>query len=150
MICPGAKRATGDVDFLTREIERRRASLQHIDMFGGRPDKAARLSAILHLIETRSSAVELSVAMVARLLGVTSRYVHLLLRQTGKTFGRHVLEARLQKAAALLLDPLWRERRIGEIALESGFGDLSHFNRAFRRRFGMTPSAMREAAQGRR
>ena len=29
---------------------------------------------------------------------------------------------------------------IGAIAFDSGFSDLSHFNRTFRRRFGMTPS----------
>jgi AraC-like DNA-binding protein len=30
------------------------------------------------------------------------------------------------------------------VAAEAAFTDLSYFNRAFRRRFGATPSAMRE------
>ena len=33
------------------------------------------------------------------------------------------------------------------IALESGFGSKASFNRAFRARFGMTPSAYRAASQ---
>ena len=37
--------------------------------------------------------------------------------------------------------------RIADIALESGFADLSQFNRAFRRRFGDTPSGMRAEAR---
>jgi len=32
---------------------------------------------------------------------------------------------------------------VTDIALEAGFGDLSHFNRSFKRRYLMTPSDMR-------
>jgi len=37
-------------------------------------------------------------------------------------------------------------RPIALIAFDAGFADLSTFNRAFRRRFGMTPSEMRRSA----
>jgi AraC-like DNA-binding protein len=57
-----------------------------------------------------------------------------------------VLERRLEKATELLGDPKWRDRRIADIAAESGFTDLSYFNRAFRRRYGATPSDLRAAA----
>ena len=33
-----------------------------------------------------------------------------------------------------------------DIAFAAGFGDVSHFNRMFRRRFGDTPSDVRAAA----
>jgi AraC-like DNA-binding protein len=33
------------------------------------------------------------------------------------------------------------------VAYEAGFGDLSYFNRTFRRRYGATPSDVREAAR---
>jgi len=39
------------------------------------------------------------------------------------------------------------ERKISTIALDAGFGDLSYFNRAFRRRYGMRPSGLRGAAK---
>jgi AraC-like DNA-binding protein len=48
-------------------------------------------------------------------------------------------ERRLRKAAELARD----ERRISDIAFECGFNDLSYFNRCFRRRFGLTPTAAR-------
>ena len=35
-----------------------------------------------------------------------------------------------------------------DIAFAAGFGDVSHFNRLFRRRFGQTPSGVRAAATG--
>lgn len=38
------------------------------------------------------------------------------------------------------------DRTIAAIALESGFGDVSYFNRTFRRTYGATPSEMREQA----
>jgi AraC-like DNA-binding protein len=78
------------------------------------------------------------------LLGITARYVHLLLEETGARFSHHVLERRLEKAEALLRDPQWQDRLIIEIAAEAGFTDISHFNRAFRRKFLATPSAIRE------
>jgi AraC family transcriptional regulator, positive regulator of tynA and feaB len=53
----------------------------------------------------------------------------------------------LQKAAALLCDPHWNERRIADVAVEAGFVDLSHFSRAFRRRYGFAPSATRQASR---
>jgi len=33
------------------------------------------------------------------------------------------------------------------VAFDAGFGDLSYFNRVFRRRFGATPSDVRAAAR---
>jgi AraC-like DNA-binding protein len=110
---------------------------------GGR---AARRSAIFSAIESRSGNPGLSAAAVAALLGVTPRYIHLLLEETGRSFTHHLLERRLENAVALLRDPSWYARRIGDVALEAGFSDLSHFSRAFRRRYGVTPSDMREAA----
>ena len=46
----------------------------------------------------------------------------------------------------VLRDPRFAERTITAIAYEAGFGDLSYFNRAFRRRYGETPSDVRAAA----
>ena len=108
--------------------------------------RAARLAAILREIERRSCDPGLSALTIAPLLGVTPRYVHLLLEETGKTFTHHVLQQRLERAAALLRDPQQRHRKIIDIAAEAGFNGLSYFNRAFRRHFGATPSDVRNAA----
>jgi AraC-like DNA-binding protein len=51
------------------------------------------------------------------------------------------LELRLRRAAEWLAQP--SERRISDIAFDCGFNDLSYFNRCFRRRFGLTPTAAR-------
>jgi AraC-like DNA-binding protein len=43
----------------------------------------------------------------------------------------------------MLTDPRCSERTVSSIAFDAGFGDLSYFNRAFRRRYGATPSDIR-------
>ena len=109
-------------------------------------NRGARCAAILRAIDGRSSDPNLSAITVAKMLGVTPRYVHLLLEETGKSFTHHVLERRLERAAALLRDPQRRHCKIAAIASEAGFADLSYFNRTFRRHFGATPSDIREFA----
>lgn len=42
-----------------------------------------------------------------------------------------------------LLDSSWAHASISTIALAHGFNDLSHFSRAFRDRFGMSPRGYR-------
>jgi AraC-like DNA-binding protein len=111
----------------------------------GRGARAARRTAILREIARRSSDPDLNAIAIAAKLGVTPRYVHLLLEETGKSFTHHLLEKRLEEAAALLRDPRWRDRRIADVALAAGFTDLSYFSRAFRRRFGATASDVRNS-----
>jgi AraC-like DNA-binding protein len=62
---------------------------------------------------------------------------------TGVTPHQWLLRARLREAARRL--GAGRER-ITDIALESGFEDLSNFVRSFRAEFGMSPRAYRAAA----
>jgi AraC-like DNA-binding protein len=107
-----------------------------------------RLAAILRIIELRSHDPDLSATTAAGLVGITPRYLHLLLKETGRSFTHHLLGRRLERVAALLRDPQWRDRKVADIAAEAGFTDLSYFNRVFRRRFGATPSGMRQAARG--
>ena len=62
---------------------------------------------------------------VAEMLGVTPRYVHLLLEETGKSCTHHVLE-RASKGRPRCADPRWRYRKIADIAAEAGFAELSY------------------------
>lgn len=61
------------------------------------------------------------------------------------TFSEYVLEQRLDRAWRALIDRRLSGRAITDIAFASGFGDLSYFNRTFRRRFADTPSGVRAA-----
>jgi transcriptional regulator GlxA family with amidase domain len=61
------------------------------------------------------------------------------------TFTEFVLRERLALARRILIDPRFAGHTISAIAFESGFGDLSYFNHAFRRHYGATPSDIRAA-----
>jgi AraC-like DNA-binding protein len=107
--------------------------------------QAVRRAAIMHEIETASNDAALDAQVVAGRVGISARYVHVLLEETGRTFSEHLLEKRLSLAAQLLRDPRMSELKIVDIAFQVGFADLSHFNRSFRRRFGATPTDIRGA-----
>jgi AraC-like DNA-binding protein len=104
--------------------------------------RAARLRQVLDAIATRAFRPDFNVEAVATELRVTSRTIQMLLEETGSTFSEHVMEHRLRRAWRLLSDRQC-SMKIAEIAFETGFNDLSHFYRTFRRRFGETPAAVR-------
>ena len=105
--------------------------------------KAARLRAIKTDIARRLADGELTIADVAARQGVTLRYVHKLFEGEGASFSRYVLDRRLEAAYRVLTDQRQDHRSILSIAFNSGFADLSHFNRTFRRRYDATPTDVR-------
>ncbi|MGH7144714.1 MAG: helix-turn-helix transcriptional regulator [Planctomycetota bacterium] len=62
-------------------------------------------------------------------------------QQGGRTFLEVLTDLRLSHAAELLARP---EHSIAGAAFSAGFGDLSHFYRVFRHRFGQAPGQWRE------
>ncbi len=124
-----------------------RASRDAAEIARGRDLRAARLHAIKADILNSLGAQDLNLAALAARHGVTPRYVQLLFEDNGQTFSQFVLHERLTWVERMLRDPQ-QTRPIGAIALDAGFGDLSHFNRAFRRRYGETPSDVRARATG--
>jgi AraC-like DNA-binding protein len=105
--------------------------------------RAARLAAIKADIAARLDRRDLGLTGVAARQHVTPRYVQMLFESEGVTFSQFVLEQRLARAYQMLTSPRHAGWAIGTIALAAGFGDLSHFNRRFRRRYGATPSEVR-------
>ena len=71
------------------------------------------------------------------------RYLQKLFATDGTSFSEFVVNQRLANAYRMLMSPLHSHRAISNIAYEVGFNDLSYFNRAFRRRYGLTPTEVR-------
>ncbi len=108
--------------------------------------RAARLRAVKADIMANLGASGLSLAVVAARLKISPSYVRKLFESEGTSFTDFVLSERLARAHRLLVEPRSTGRTVAQIALAAGFGDLSYFNRAFRRRFGETPSGIRAQA----
>lgn len=111
-----------------------------------RGSAAARLSLIKKDILANLNSPELTPAWIARRHGISPRYLRTLFALEDSRFTNFVLESRLTLAHRLLSDLTLLERNISSIAYDSGFGDLSYFNRAFRNKFGMPPSDVRQKA----
>lgn len=123
------------------------ATREGAEIANGRGMRAARLRAIKTDLAANLGRAELSINAVAARHGVTPRYVQMLFESDGTTFSQFLLGQRLALAYRMLTGPRFADRTIGSIAFDVGFNDLSYFNRAFRRRFGATPSDVRAAAR---
>ncbi|HVG23253.1 MAG TPA: AraC family transcriptional regulator [Thermoanaerobaculia bacterium] len=96
---------------------------------------------VVALLEERAGS-GVRVGELAELVGLgASRLEHLFKSDARMSIRDFVREQRLAEAAALLVRT---EERISTIGYQVGFGDVSNFNHAFKRRFGVSPRAYRE------
>ena len=98
---------------------------------------------LLALIARELCDPDLDAHALGRALGISARYVQMVLARQGTTLTAYLQEQRLQRAAQRLRSG--DAAGIGTIALEVGFSDLSHFCRCFRSRFGCSARDWRRA-----
>jgi AraC-like DNA-binding protein len=118
------------------------------DILPGRLQPDLQLEAILAFCRQNLQDSTLTPQRVAAHFAISLRTVHLRFELIGQTFGRWLLEHRLDACRAVLRDPRQRDANISEIAYRWGFNDLSYFNKAFRARFNTTPRAWRNGIDG--
>ncbi len=88
---------------------------------------------------------DLTQAEVAKELKMSvSAFSRLFRRMTGNTFSETLILVRLGKVCRLLAD---QDVTIAEACYQSGFRNLSIFNRHFKRRYGMTPREWRRQCE---
>jgi AraC-like DNA-binding protein len=82
---------------------------------------------------------------LAKFAGLQKNYLCRTFKaHTGQTIFNYIIHQRLGRAMLLLRQT---DHPVVEIALSSGFNDLPHFNRIFRREAGMTPREYRKQWQ---
>ena len=123
---------------LDRLAERaKQRSLSSLEWDAAPPSRDARRidRACRHIMQHFTEPLSLAaVAAVVKLSPAGfSRFFH---RMTGRTFVSWLTEVRIGHACRLLTQT---DQPVLEIAIDSGFGNLSNFNRAFRRLRGCTP-----------
>jgi AraC-like DNA-binding protein len=109
--------------------------------------RAARLHAIKQDIARLLHRADLSVSALAARYRYTPRFVQRLFEMEGTTFTEYVLTQCLARAHRLLADPGRDCEKISTVAYDCGFGDVSYFNRMFRRSYGAAPSDVRAQAR---
>jgi AraC-like DNA-binding protein len=108
--------------------------------------RASHLNRLCMRIETLLHDPELSVVKVAADNGVSSRYLQKLFTSADTTFSSYLKSRRLERCYADLISPIHAQLAISEICFRWGFSDAAHFSRAFRNRFGISPSQHRLSA----
>ena len=108
---------------------------------GQRALRSARLALARRLIVRHLPDPELSAAVVARLLGVSVRHLHMLFERTGQSFARTVNAERIRLSGQLLLET--PPRPVAEIARACGFTSPATFYRLFQIAMKMSPGVFR-------
>jgi AraC-like DNA-binding protein len=109
------------------------------------PSTIARVTRAVRIIEESPNS-DLPVRRLAREAGLSPyHFLRCFEQLTGITPHQYLLRARLREAATRLAT---EPAKVLDIALDCGFGDVSNFNRAFRREFGTRPQGFRRQGLG--
>ena len=135
----------------TPSLELRRRQGDHfvdlLELFLQNPQRVRSSDAAMfratQFIERHLCAPDLTPARVAAAAHVSESHLDRLFRaKAGQSVMRYVLSHRLERAARSLMQKGLKHSRIGEIAHDCGFITHSHFSRAFKNRFGVTPKEL--------
>ncbi len=107
------------------------------------PTALAQLKHIQNFIEARLPDPTLTPSKVAAAYGISSRHLHRIFQRAGTSVGEWIRQRRLEKCRTDLADPRYAGHGIIQIAFHWGFNDASHFSRAFKAHFGVSPREYR-------
>lgn len=103
-----------------------------------------RIRIVIRIIGEQKGKIHFTLKASSRLLGVTEAHLlRLFKREVGMTLGQYSREARMAEAAKMLRT---RVLSIKEIALASGYEDVSNFYRDFKQAYRTTPRQWQLAA----
>lgn len=77
--------------------------------------------------------------VIAKAVNLSPRHVYQIFDTEDKPLMRWVWSERLARCLCELQQPTLKSKSIGEIAFQWGFSNVSHFSRAFKGEFGLTP-----------
>lgn len=152
LVAAGASFATVHRDLLPLEghAPRRIPAAPPADLPDEDAPALARLDALMTVDEAWRDA-GLTVGALAARVGLPEYRLRRLIngRLGHRNFAAFLNEHRLEAARARLADPACARTPVLTIALDLGYGSIGPFNRAFRARFGTTPTLYRRTALGR-
>jgi AraC family transcriptional regulator, positive regulator of tynA and feaB len=114
------------------------------DVEPGRLQPELQIEALLAYCRQNLHDPELTPQRAADHVRISVRTLHSRFKLIGKSFGRWVLDNRLDACRNALRDVNQNAFSISEIAYRWGFNDLSYFNKAFRARFDCSPREWRD------
>jgi AraC-like DNA-binding protein len=100
-------------------------------------------------IEERLGDPDLSPGEIAAAHHVSLRYLHRIFEREATTVGGWIRARRLDRCQRDLTDPALVGRPVSAIGARWGYLDATHFSRAFKARYGLTPAEYRRVVSGR-
>ena len=129
-------------DIITSSIAALTVAVNQIDKIKGVSEgKDARMNEIINYMQTNYMTVTLDELSKSFFLSkpYLSKYIK---EQTGLTFGENVKKIRMKKAKTLLKNG---NMKVESIAEAVGYQNVEHFNRLFKKQYGMTPVQYRNS-----
>lgn len=111
--------------------------------------KIAETSPELHLQQVKRfiglhiKDYRLSVDFIAQAHNISKRYLHMLFKDLDVSVSRYIQQLRLAGCYNDLTNKEFAHISTGDIALDWGFGDISHFYRCFKSQYLLTPKQIR-------
>ncbi len=106
------------------------------------------MNRIKDFVEQHLGDPEMNTALVARGVGLSSRYINDIFNDEETSLMRYVWKRRLENCHKDLLSQTRAGHRISNIAFRWGFNDLSHFSRTFKQRFALSPRDYTQQNEG--
>ena len=110
-----------------------------------RQSDALLFDAACRYIQAHLDELRLTVETIAAALSCSRTRLYRVFAERGLSVAGHLRDQRLSHSRQLLRQS---PMRIGDIALYCGYGDLPAYSKAFKRRFGMSPSECRSEHVG--
>lgn len=92
------------------------------------------------IVKTNLEDPDFDVGQLAQTLGASPRTLCRIFAAEGTTVTKYLWQSRLLMAHKLITEG--RVKQVGQIALQCGFSDFSHFSRAFKKEFDASPKQL--------
>lgn len=130
-----------DEDIIKASIEALVSAINQIEKLKVVEERDQRLSEILNMIQEDYNTVTLN--DISETLSLSKPYLSKYIKEkSGDTFGEIVKKIRLKKAKSLLRNTTTKVETIADMI---GYQNVEHFNRLFKKEFGITPVKYRNS-----
>jgi AraC family transcriptional activator of tynA and feaB len=134
-----------DIDLLVDNVSNLLTIISNSDASLTRLPRDKQRDAAVQYIRRHACNEAVSLSEVACELKMSPRLIQKLLQEVSISFTELLLDERLKQAVHKL--QLAANGSVSSIAYQCGFNDISHFNHAFKRKYGMTPTDLRNASR---
>ncbi len=132
--------AESSLDLFTLALSSVRPGHYHLSR-----SRSLSLNRVKDFLERHLANPNLDTSMVVSGTGLSARYINELFSDEDTSLMRYIWQKRLERCHQYLTSPLHMGKRISEIAMQWGFNDFSHFSRAYKQKYDVSPKNARDS-----